>query len=204
LYPFQGKYRMINKNDFKEFGSNVQIFEPVTLIGQNNIVFRNNIIISEYSYLAAGRGLYVGNNIHIATQVVISGGGYCFLGDFAGVSAGVRIITGSEDISGDGLTNPTIPEKYREYFRGYVICEKHSFLATNVIVHPNVTIGEGAVVGSGSIVTKDLEPWGIYMGTPARKIRDRPKTSILEKEKEIRNEYNIKEEFIEDIFENIR
>ena len=111
-----------------------------------------------------------------------------------------------EDPNREGLlsTPKRVIKAYREYFRGYVICEKHSFLATNVIVHPNVTIGEGAVVGSGSIVTKDLEPWGIYMGTPARKIRDRPKTSILEKEKEIRNEYNIKEEFIEDIFENIR
>jgi len=39
------------------------------------------------------------------------------------------------------------------------------------------------VVGSGSVVTKDLDAWGIYMGVPAKKVKERPKEKILELEK---------------------
>ncbi|MCF8296740.1 MAG: acyltransferase [Saprospiraceae bacterium] len=167
---------------FKEIGNNVQIYKPVTIIKPDRMVLKNNILISEYAYLSGGSGLFIGNYIHISSHSIISGGGYCILEDFVGLSAGVRIITGSEDISGKALTNPTIPNKYRSYYRSYVICKKHSFLATGVIVHPGVTIGEGAVIGSGSVVTKDIDPWGIYMGIPAKRIKDRKKETIIKLE----------------------
>jgi len=170
---------------FKEKGANVIIYEPVAIIKPSNIILKNNILISEFTYLSGGLGLVIGNYIHISPHSIISGGGYCILEDFTGLSAGVRIITGSEDISGKALTNPTIPIEFRSYYRSYVICKKHSFLATNVIVHPGVIIGEGAVVASGSIVTKDVEPWSIYMGVPAKKIRERPKENIYKLEKEL-------------------
>lgn len=98
-----------NQLNFKEIGKNVTIYEPVTFINSEQILLKNNIVISEYSYLAAGLGLYIGNFIHISAHSIISGGGYCLLEDFVGLSAGVRLITGSEDIMGKGLTNPTIP-----------------------------------------------------------------------------------------------
>lgn len=164
---------------FKEVGKEVTIYSPVTLIRPERMILKNHIIISEYAYLAAGRGFFVGNFIHIAAHTAVSGGGSCFLDDFVGLCAGVRLITGSEDLMGNGLTGPTIPNEFRSYYRSFVHCKKHSFLATNVIVHPGVTIGEGAVVGSGSVVTKDVEPWGFYMGTPARRVKDRPKENIL-------------------------
>ena len=51
-----------------------------------------------------------------------------------------------------------------------------------MIVHPGVTIGEGVVVGSGSVVTSSLESWGVYIGQPARWVRERPRDHILELE----------------------
>lgn len=179
------------KYDFKEMGKNVVIYEPVTIINPKEIIIKNNVLISEYSFLTGGLGLCIGNYIHISSQSIISGGGYCILEDFVGLSAGVRIITGSEDVNGKALTNPTIPEKYRSFYRSFVICKKHSFLATNVIVQPGVTIGEGAVVGSGSVVTKDIEPWTINFGIPAKPIKQRSREKILEMEKQLLNEADI-------------
>ncbi len=43
------------------------------------------------------------------------------------------------------------------------------------IILPGVTVGEGAVVAAGAIVTKDVEPYTVVAGVPARKISDRPK-----------------------------
>jgi acetyltransferase-like isoleucine patch superfamily enzyme len=168
---------------FKNIGNNVKIYEPVVLIKPESIHLENNIIISEFAYLTGGQGLFIGNNIHIATGVVISGGGICILEDFVGISAGAKLITGTDDINGNGIPSPTVGEKYRSFYRSYVICKKHSFISTNVIIHPGVVIGEGSVIGSGSVVTKDIEPWGIYIGSPAKRIKDRPKDRILELEK---------------------
>lgn len=49
----------------------------------------------------------------------------------------------------------------------------HAWLSTRVTVLPGVSIGEGAVVAAGSVVTKDLPPYGLYGGVPARKLRQR-------------------------------
>ena len=168
-----------------KIGDNVVIYQPISLIQPEKMVLKNHIILSEFSYLAAGKGLLIGNYIHISTNCSILGGGYCILNDFVGICAGSRIITGSEDIMGEGITGgPTVPEEYRSNFQSYVIFEKHSFLGTNCIVLPRVTIGEGSVVGSGSLVTKDLDPWGIYIGNPAKRVKDRPKEKILSMEVE--------------------
>lgn len=178
-----------NKHGLGEVGSNVEIYEPVVFIKPEVIEIKSNVIISEFAYIAGGNGCYIGNYIHISTQCVVSGGGVFIAEDFVGLSAGVRIITGSEDLSGKGLTNPTAPERFRNFYRSYVVLKKHSFLATNVIVHPGVTIGEGAVVASGSVVTKDLDAWGIYAGTPARRVKDRAKEKVLDMEAKLRVEY---------------
>jgi acetyltransferase-like isoleucine patch superfamily enzyme len=48
------------------------------------------------------------------------------------------------------------------------------YIGAKSVIMP-VTIGEGAVIGAGSFVNKDLDPWGIYVGSPAKKIGERPK-----------------------------
>lgn len=176
---------MEDKWGFRESGENVVIYEPVTIIAPEKMVLKNNILISEYAYLAGGLGFYIGNYIHIAAHVSVSGGGYCILEDFTGLSAGVRLITGSDDFTGQAMSNPMVPTEFRKVTRSFVHLEKHALLATGVIVHPGVTIGEGAVASSGSVVTSDLEPWSIYRGIPARKVRERPRDRILSFEKEL-------------------
>lgn len=175
---------------FKEMGTNVQIYQPVAIIKPEAIVFKNDIIISEFAYLAGRQGMYIGNHIHIATHTAISGGGIFIAEDFVGIAAGSIIITGTEDLSGNGIPSPTVPKKYRSFQRSFVYIKKHAFIASNVTVHPGVIIGEGVIVGSGSIVTKNLDDWGLYVGSPARRIKDRPIGKILELERDILIEEN--------------
>jgi acetyltransferase-like isoleucine patch superfamily enzyme len=54
-----------------------------------------------------------------------------------------------------------------------VICDK-AWVGFNSIVLKGVTIGEGAIVGAGSVVTKDVAPWTVVAGNPARTIREIP------------------------------
>ena len=55
---------------------------------------------------------------------------------------------------------------------GKVLIKKGAFIGMNTVIMPGVTIGEGAVVAAGSVVTKDVEPLTVYGGVPAKKIRD--------------------------------
>eukprot|EP01022_Parablepharisma_sp_SALTPOND_P007918 TRINITY_DN134344_c0_g1_i1.p3 TRINITY_DN134344_c0_g1~~TRINITY_DN134344_c0_g1_i1.p3 ORF type:complete len:129 (-),score=3.37 TRINITY_DN134344_c0_g1_i1:76-423(-) len=104
--------------------------------------------------------------------------------DFSGLSAGCRIIAGSDDFSGNSLTNLTIPKEYRNITIGKVKIGKHAILGSNVVVMPNVTIGEGCIVSAGSVINKDLEPWSIYVGFNPKKVKSRDKVKILELEKQ--------------------
>ncbi|NKV76411.1 hypothetical protein GS925_23405 [Rhodococcus hoagii] len=48
-------------------------------------------------------------------------------------------------------------------------------ISTRSMILPGVTIGEGAVIGAGSLVTKDVEPHSLYYGVPAVKRRELPR-----------------------------
>ncbi|MBC7864465.1 MAG: hypothetical protein IAF38_15935, partial [Bacteroidia bacterium] len=56
-----------------------------------------------------------------------------------------------------------------------LIVESDVYIGVNCTIMPNITIGEGAVIGGGSFVNKDIEPWSINVGSPAKKIGVRPK-----------------------------
>lgn len=64
-------------------------------------------------------------------------------------------------------------QKGRMYKLGKVHIEEDVFIGCNVVICNAVTIGKGAIVGAGSIVTKDIPPYEVWAGNPARYIKDR-------------------------------
>ena len=79
----------------------------------------------------------------------------------------------SDDYSGRHMTNPMVPEKYTAVSEAPVEIGAHCIIGTGSTLLPGVTLGEGCSVGAMSLINKDLEPWGIYAGIPARLIRER-------------------------------
>jgi putative colanic acid biosynthesis acetyltransferase WcaF len=49
----------------------------------------------------------------------------------------------------------------------------YAWVCARASVGPGVRVGEGAVLGLGSVATRDLEPWGVYAGVPAVKVKER-------------------------------
>ncbi|MDT8318410.1 MAG: DapH/DapD/GlmU-related protein [bacterium] len=155
----------------------VKTFEYTKIIGLKNIEFGQNIIIDDFVLIYATNRMKIGSHVHIASFTSITGGSEFIMDDFSGISQGCRILTGSEDFKGWGFGNPTIPEKYRNTKREKVTIGKFCLVGANSVVLPGVSISEGAVVGAGSVVSKDLEAWGIYVGN--RKVGERDSTSVL-------------------------
>ncbi len=92
---------------------------------------------------------------------------YCLdkiiIGDKVCIGPGVKLLTGSHDISAPCFDLVTKP----------IRIESGAWVANFSTVLPGVTIGEGAVIGACSVVTKNVEPWTVVAGNPARFIKRR-------------------------------
>lgn len=155
----------------------VRIFEPTVIINIENIEFGKYVIIDSFVLIQAKKKLKIGDHVHIPSFSSISGGGELIMEDYSGLSSGVRVLTGSDDFKSWGFGNPTIDEKFRNLKVGEVLIKKFAIIGANSVILPDIEIGEGAAVGAGSVVTKSLEPWGIYIGN--KKIGDRNKKEVL-------------------------
>jgi len=158
--------------------SGVKIFEPAIIKGVDKIEFGKNIIIDSYSYIYANKKIKIGNNVHIASFVFLSGGDTIELDDFVGIFQGAKIYASTDDFKDWGFGNATIEEKHRNPYRAPVTIGKFAVIGANSVILPGVRIGEGASVGACSVVTRDLDPWGIYIGN--KKIGIRNKDKVLE------------------------
>jgi galactoside O-acetyltransferase len=137
--------------------------------------------IDDFVFVNSGKLCRIGRFVHIASFVSIVGGGEFSIDDFSGLSAGCRVITGTDDYVGPFLTNPTVPREFTNYQISHVTIEQHVIIGTNSVIFPGVTIGEGAAVGACAVVRRDLPAWGVYAGEPLRKVGQRDRAAVLEK-----------------------
>jgi acetyltransferase-like isoleucine patch superfamily enzyme len=170
----------------KQVGQNVSISRLASFYGTENIAIGNNVRIDDFCILS-GR-ITIGNYIHVAAGCYLYGGEQGIeLNDFVNLSSRIVIYSKSDDYSGTTLTNPTIPEKYKQVDEAKVILQRHVLLGSGCVVLPGVVIEEGVSVGSLSLVNKSLPGWKIYAGIPAKPIKDRKK-DLLKLEEEFLKE----------------
>lgn len=86
-----------------------------------------------------------------------------FLGSHAIVSQGAYLCGATHDYNDQKFPVVSFPMRLGRY----------AWVAARASVSPGVNLGEGAILGLASVATKDLEPWSIYAGVPARKMKDR-------------------------------
>ena len=178
-------------------GQDVTIWPLAKIVMPEVISIGDSVIIDDFVFIMGGARTSLGSFVHIGSFASVTGGGEFIMDDFAGLSGGVRVYTGNEDYTGGCLTNPTVPAPYRIPIRSFVHIKKHAIIGANSVILPGVVIGEGAVVGAHSLVTKDCEPWKIYFGSPAKSIRRRPSEKILSLEARLRAElYNTEGRYI--------
>jgi acetyltransferase-like isoleucine patch superfamily enzyme len=171
----------------KKLGKNSHIGRNVYFRYPELVEIGNNVIIDEFCLFTTAMKIedYVSIDSH--TSVIGGRDSMLIMRDFSGLSCGARIVCGTDDYLGDGLMGPKIPLKYRAgAYTTTVEFKKHSVLGTECVVHPGVTVGEGATTGSMTLITKDLEPWWVYLGQPAKKHKRRDKTNVLLLEKQFR------------------
>lgn len=153
------------------------IYPLARIVGRENIAFGDPVIIDDFVLIVAREPVLIGNYVHVAAFSSITGGDRVEIGDFSAISQGARILTGTDDFISWGFGNSTVPSAFRNAARSPVVIGRFCIVGANAVVLPGITVGEGATVGAGSVVTRDLEPWGVYIGN--RRVRDRDRAGVL-------------------------
>jgi acetyltransferase-like isoleucine patch superfamily enzyme len=159
----------------KFVGKNTRIYELAKLVKGEVIEIGDGTQIDDFVFIHGGRGVVIGRFNHIASFVTVVGAGEFITGDYVGISAGCRIITSMHHYGNGKRMVQRAPLEQQELIIGTVRLEDDVVLGTNAIVYPNVTIGEGAIIGAGGLVTSNVKPWTINVGMPVRVVGQRPR-----------------------------
>lgn len=157
----------------KSYGTNVLISKKSSIYSPMLISLGNNVRIDDFCILSGN--IIIGNNVHISAYSALYGTNGIEFKDYSGCSARTTIYSAMDDFSGDYLIGPMNLKGTTNVKGGKVVICKYVQLGAHCLVFPNVTINEGSVVGALSLVTKDIPEWSIYVGIPARKLRERKK-----------------------------
>lgn len=157
----------------RAYGSNVLISKKCSIYSPEKILVGSNVRIDDFCILSGA--IIIGNNVHISAYSALYGSQGIEFKDNSGCSARTTIYSAMDDFSGDYLIGPLHPEETTNVTGGKVTIGEYVQLGAHCLVFPNVIIHEGAVVGALSLVTKDIPEWSIYVGIPARKLKDRKK-----------------------------
>lgn len=119
-------------------------------------------------WIAPGRNLDIGNDVTLAGGVIIGTAGLVKIGDRSLIGFRTTIISGNHAVP---------PNRGRIFEAGFVrqpvVIGNDVWVGANVTILPGRTIGDGAVVAAGSVVTKNVGPFTVVGGNPAKLLRQR-------------------------------
>lgn len=141
---------------FKKSGTNVFIFPPF--------------------HCTSPEGISLGNQVNIAQNCLIGGAGGVEIGNFVMIGPNSCIVS-----SNHGFSKGGIPMLRQKQTLSPINIKDDVWLGANVVVLPGITIGQGAIIGAGSVVTKNVEPYTIVAGNPARTLKKRFSKKEIEK-----------------------
>jgi len=110
-----------------------------------------------------GKSVYIGQDL-IVVSMISEQSCHLVIGDRVAIAPRVTIVLASD-------ANWSNLMKHIEPIRGTVVLKNDCWIGAGAIILPNVTIGESSIVGAGSVVTKNVEPYTIVAGVPAKEIK---------------------------------
>ena len=161
----------------KNYGLNVLISRKASIYSPEKIMIGSNVRIDDFCILSGN--IIIGNYVHINPYTgVFAGTAGVVFEDYANLASRVTIYAISDDYTGETLTSPLIPEKYKKITREPVWIKKYVIIGTGTSILPGVIIEEGCAIGAMSLVKSSTEPWGIYAGIPLEYIKPRNKEML--------------------------
>lgn len=127
-----------------------------------NVIFYPGIKINP------ARNIYIGSNVDLAWGVIITTGGGVEIGERTLIGYRTQILSSNHNV---------LPNKEKIFNSGHshkkIIIADDVWIGANCIITAGCTIGEGAVIAAGAVVTKNVEPYTVVGGIPAKLIKKR-------------------------------
>lgn len=159
----------LGKNSCLGFGNKVMLRSGCVLdLGrQGNLVLADEVEIRHYAIIECGGRVFIGRRSVIGAYNWLQGSGEIDIGDDVIIGPGVRIISTSHDIS-----DPNQPFSRQPLIAQPVQIGSNVWIGADVIILGGVRVGKNVVIGAGSLVNRDLDDGGVYVGTPARRVKE--------------------------------
>ena len=163
------------KRRFKAFGRNISIPTAVYFKGHKNIELGNNVYFGLLNSIYAESFtneayIKIGNNVSFNTNVMINA-------DVKGkITIEDNVLVGPNVVmraSGHRHEDLSLPIRQQGHHEGTIVIKEGVWIGANAVILPNITIGRGAIVGAGAVVTKDVADFEIVGGVPAKRIGSR-------------------------------
>lgn len=139
-----------------------------------NVVYGQHFRVGRGCVISSPHGLSIGHNVSVGPRTIVQVDGV--IGDFALIGMGVQIV-GRQDHAIDEVGTPIVLSTWAGDRSAseddWVDIGRDVWIGGSSVVLSRVRIGEGAVVGSGSVVTHDIPDYSVAVGVPARVVRDR-------------------------------
>ena len=114
-------------------------------------------------YILGPGNLKIGNYVHINQWCFLDARGGLTIKDNVSISHYSKFVTGGHDWNDPEFAGVFLP----------IIIEDYVWIGVQCIILQNTVISEGSVIGSGSLITKDTDSYGLYVGVPGKKIKSR-------------------------------
>ncbi len=171
---------------FKHVGKNVKISKKASFYYPQDIILGDNCRVDDFCVLSGK--IKLGRNVHIAVFCNLAGGDEGIeMEDFSTLAYFCNVFTRSDDYSGETMTNATVPNEYKNVKKAPVRIGRHVIVGTGSTIFPGVHVREGCSIGAYTLVTKSTEPWKIYIGIPAKPLKERKKDLLILEKKFLNN-----------------
>ena len=125
-----------------------------------------NVNIEHNAFFASGKGIEIGNNSGLGLNCRVAGP--LSIGDDVMMAPNVTIVTQNHEVS-----DLSIPMRLQTAPKKKVVIGNDVWIGSRVTIMPGVTLGDGCVIGAGAVVTRDVPPYAVVGGVPAKIIRYR-------------------------------
>jgi galactoside O-acetyltransferase len=163
---------------FASFGKEVYISRYSRIYGKSNLHLGDHVRIDDFTVIYVGQQSFVGSYVHIAPHVVISSPLSLNIGGNSTISSRCAIYGQTDDYSGEFLTNPTVPSDLRKVDCSEINIGAHVIIGSGSTIFPGCDIAEGTAVGAMTLVNCNTEPWSLYVGIPAKRIKARSRRGL--------------------------
>lgn len=162
---------------FAHLGREVRISDKAAIYNADQMRIGDYSRIDDFCVVSGQ--VEVGRNVHLAPFCLMAGGrAGIVIEDFAGFAYGAQVFAQSDDYSGAALTNPTVPARFTRVTYAPVRVGRHVIVGAGAIVTPGCDLAEGCSIGAQALVLAPTEPWFVYIGSPARKLRPRSRDML--------------------------